>query len=274
MYIPSLYKSMGQNFLVDPNIPGKIVGLSGIDGACGVLEVGPGIGALTERLCKVAGRVVAVEIDSRLIGALGDALAGADNVEIICGNILKIDIAALVREKMQGLRPCVCANLPYNITTPILTSLIEARVFESITVMTQREFARRICASPGSGDYGALTLFVNYHAEPKILFDVPPECFVPRPKVHSTVLTMKMRKTNILPPDLEALFFRVVRASFGQRRKMLANALNSAFGNDINKEAIIEIIHKCGLSPGVRGETLGIDKFVEISEQIYRKKAC
>jgi 16S rRNA (adenine1518-N6/adenine1519-N6)-dimethyltransferase len=266
-----LSKAMGQNFLIDPNIPEKIVNLSGIDSSCGVLEVGPGIGVLTERLCRAAGHVTAVEVDRRLPDVLRDTLGGAENVEIIRGDILKLDIGALVYEKMQGYHPCVCANLPYNITTPVLTALIEARLFESVTVMTQREFARRICASPGSGDYGALTLFVNYHTAPKMLFDVPPECFMPRPKVHSTVVTMKMRAEGLLPPEQEALFFRVVRAAFGQRRKTLVNALYAVFGSQTDKDEIAEIVQSCGFGPNVRGETLGIGEFAKISENFSKK---
>ena len=254
-------KSLGQNFLVDANIPEKIVRLSGIDEGCCVLEVGPGIGALTSVLCKVAGEVVAVELDGRLLPILRDVLDGCQNVEVVQGDILKMDIGQLVSGKISATKR-VCANLPYNITTPALTVLIEADVFESITVMIQREVAARICAKPGSPEYGAFTVYSNYHTKPEILFDVPPECFVPRPKVHSSVVTMKTRSEKLLNPVEEAAFFRVVRAAFGQRRKTLINALHAAFGNTMRKDEIADRVIKCGFDTKVRGETLGIEEFI------------
>jgi len=258
-------KSMGQNFLIDANIPEKIARLSGVDESTGVLEVGPGIGALTLELCRIAGRVTAVELDRRLIPILADTLAGREKVEIVQGDILKLDIPKLVDEKMPGLTHRVCANLPYNITTPALTAFISTGVFESITVMVQREVARRICAKPASADYGAFTVYINYHTEPETLFDVPPECFMPRPSVVSSVVTLKTRAKRALEPDDEALFFRVVRASFGQRRKTLVNALYASFADKLQKGEIVEIIKSCGFDPQVRGETLGIEDFVNLS---------
>ena len=258
-------KSMGQNFLVDPNIPEKIVRLSGIDSSSGVLEVGPGLGALTSAICRSAGRVTAVELDLRLLPMLRDSIADIDNVEIVQGNILKLDIAELVKAKMPDMKYHVCSNLPYNITTPALTAFISTNVFDTITVMIQREVAGRICASPGTPDYGAFTVFINYHAEPEILFDVPPECFMPRPKVYSSVVTMKMRLERPLIPEDEAVFFRVVRAAFGQRRKTLVNALYSAFGNKLQKADIEGIVRNCGFDTRIRGETLGIEEFMRLS---------
>jgi len=252
---------MGQNFLIDSNIPEKIVRLAEIGASDGVLEVGPGIGALTGWLAQAAGRVVAVELDRRLIPILDEAFAGCVNVEIVQGDILKLDIAKLVTEKMPGLNHHVCANLPYNITTPALTAFIEAGVFSTITVMVQREVARRICAQPGTSEYGAFTVYANYHTQPKILFDVPPECFMPRPKVVSTVLTMKTRAERMLEPEDEAMFFRVVRAAFRQRRKMLVNALHAEFGSVLTKDEIAGFVEKCGFDEKVRGETLGIEEF-------------
>jgi len=258
-------KSMGQNFLIDLNIPEKIVRLSGINSSCGVLEVGPGLGALTLAISRVAGRVTAVEIDGRLLPILRKSLADSENVEILQGDILKLNIAELVNEKMPGMPYHVCANLPYSITTPTLTALINAQTFGTITVMVQREVARRICAAPGSPDYSAFSVFINYHAEPTILFDVPPECFMPRPEVYSSVVTMKMRSQRLLKPEDEAVFFRVVRAAFGQRRKTLVNSLHSVFGNKMKKAEIEEIVSDCGFDKRIRGETLDIDEFARLS---------
>jgi len=258
-------KSLGQNFLIDASIPEKIVMLSGIDESCGVLEVGPGIGALTTELGRAAGRVVAVELDRRLLPVLHEKLKGHANVSVIQGDILKLDVKELVDTEMPGLSRHVCANLPYNITTPTLTALIDSGVFETVTVMVQREVARRICAKPGSPDYGSFTVYIDYHAEPETLFDVPPECFMPRPKVHSSVVSMVLRKERRLCPDDEKMFFRVVRASFAQRRKTLANSLCSSFGNIMKKDVIEDIIRNCGLDTRARGETLGVDEFIVLS---------
>ena len=261
-------KSMGQNFLIDGNIPEKIVRLSGIDEGCGVLEVGPGIGALTIELSRAAGRVTAVELDGRLLPILEEILIGQHNVDIVRGDILKLDIKKLVNEVMPGLKHHVCANLPYNITTPTLTAFISAGVFETITVMVQREVARRICADPGSKDYGAFSVYAQFHTKPQTLFDVPPECFMPRPKVFSSVVIMHARNERILSPEVETLFFSVVRAAFGQRRKTLANALFSAFASSIGKAEISEIIVQCGFDPLTRGETLSIEDFSKLTKQI------
>ena len=265
-------KSLGQNFLVDMNIPDKIVRLSGIDKSDCVLEVGPGFGALTSCLSRAAGRVIAVELDGRLTPILGDIFSGRPNVEIIHGNILKTDIAGLIAEKAGGLRPCACANLPYSITTPALSALIDAGVFDSITVMVQREVAGRLAAKPGTPEYGAFSVYVAYHAEPRILFDVSPECFVPKPKVFSSVVTMKMRADRMLPREDEAYYFRIVRAAFGQRRKTLVNALFAAFGATTAKERIARVVEGCGLDPNVRGEALGPEDFVNICKQLSKNQ--
>jgi len=258
-------KSMGQNFLIDPNVPERIVNESGIDTSCGVLEIGPGIGALTVRLSEAAAKVTAVELDKKLLPILTETISNADNVEIVQGDILKLNIAELVKGKMPNLRLCVCANLPYNITTPALTALIEADVFDSITVMVQREVAKRICAKPGTEDYGSFSVFANYHTIPKILFDVNPQCFMPKPSVVSSVISMKVRSERPLNKEDEKLFFRVVRASFGQRRKTLANALHSEFST-MKKEEIIDIISHCGFDTRIRGEALDLSDFIKLSE--------
>ena len=259
-------KSMGQNFLIDANIPEKIVRLSGINQDYGVLEIGPGIGALTALLSGVAGKVTAVELDEKLLPILSETLSGRTNVEIVQGDILKLNIPALVNEKMPGLKHCVCANLPYNITTPTLTVLIESGIFESITVMVQREVALRMCAKAGTSDYGAFSVFINYHTQPEILFDIPPECFMPRPKVYSSVITMKTRPKPLLEHNDEVKFFRVVRAAFGQRRKTLVNALHAVFGEKMSKDDITAIVTQCGFDYRVRGETLNLEAFMRLSE--------
>jgi 16S rRNA (adenine1518-N6/adenine1519-N6)-dimethyltransferase len=258
-------KSMGQNFLIDRSVPERIAAESGIDKTYGVLEIGPGIGALTSELCRRAARVVAVELDRTLLPILGETLAEYQNVTVKNSDILKLDIAETVRSEMPGLRYAVCANLPYNITTPVLTALVDTGVFETITVMVQREVAHRMTASPGTPDYGAFSLFIRYHSEPRILFDVPPASFIPAPKVTSSVVTMVMRKAKPEEVGDEAMFFRVVRASFAQRRKTLVNSLESGFGGRFSKETLKEILTDCGLDQRIRGETLGIPDFGRIA---------
>ena len=263
-------KSKGQNFLVDPNIPEKIVTQSGIDKSCGVFEVGPGLGALTSVLSRAAGFVTSVELDKRLVPILLDNFSEYPNVKIVRGDILKFDIKKLVRENMEGLKHHVCANLPYNITTPAITAFIESGAFKSITVMVQKEVAQRICAKPGSSEYGAFTVYVNYHAVPKILFNVPPECFTPRPKVTSSVVKMAVKTGCISDIEDEIFFFRVVRAAFGQRRKTLVNALYSEFSKLYSKYEIAEIVENCGFDNRIRGEMLSIDDFINLSSFIKR----
>jgi len=258
-------KSMGQNFLIDANIPEKIVKLSGVDKSSRVLEVGPGLGALTSVLSETAGHVTSVELDKRLVPVLQEIFAGHVNVDIVRGDILKLDIKMLMNEAMNGLNNHVCANLPYNITTPAITKFIDSKVFKSITIMVQKEVARRICAKPGSSDYGAFTLYANYHTLPGILFDVPPECFMPRPKVTSSVVNMEIRKERLLSDDVEITLFKIIKAAFGQRRKTLVNALHSGFGSIYEKELIAEAITKCGFDTLVRGEALGLDDFISLS---------
>ncbi len=260
-------KSMGQNFLIAPWVPQRIAEASGADPDTGVLEIGPGIGPLTEQLSLRAGRVVSVELDRALLPILAETLAGRDNVEIVPGDILKTDIPALVAEKLGGLTPIACANLPYNITSPAITALLEAGCFRTITVMVQKEVARRICAAPGESDYGAFSVFCQYHAEAKLLFDVPPSCFLPAPKVTSAVLQLTPRSAPAEVDD-EAHFFRVVRGAFSMRRKTLVNALASAFGNQMNKQELLSCILACGLAADIRGERLSIADFARLSRAI------
>ena len=260
-------KAMGQNFLTAGWVAQSLAEESGIDSNFGVLEIGPGIGALTIQLCPLAAKVVSVELDGALLPILQETLADFDNVEIIPGNILKLDIPGLLREKFDGLRLAVCANLPYNITTPVLSALIDTGMFESITVMVQREVARRICAKAGTADYGAFTVYAAYHTHPEILFDVEPGCFMPPPKVHSSVITMKRREAPTEVKDKQ-LFFRVVRASFSQRRKTLVNSLSGTFGESLTKQELTDIVTSCGFDERVRGETLDILGFAAIAAAI------
>jgi len=261
-------KAMGQNFLVDANIPEKIVKQSGVDKKCGVLEVGPGVGALTAQLAKAAGKVTSVELDKRLVPILLSIFRDNENVEIIQGDILKLDIKKITDEYMNGLSHHVCANLPYNITTPAITAFIDSDAFESITVMVQKEVAQRICAKPGSSAYGAFTVYANYHSNPKILFDVAPECFTPRPKVTSSVVRMEIKKERPLNGEEEKAFFRVVRAAFGQRRKTLVNALSAAYEKTHSKDEISKIVENCGFDIRIRGEVLGIDEFIKLASYL------
>ena len=260
-------KSMGQNFLIEGWVPKGLVEGAGVGPQNGVLEIGPGIGPLTAQLAAAAQRVVAVELDRSLLPVLDETLQGFSNVEILSADILKLDIPALVDEKFAGLTPMACANLPYNITTPVLTALIEAHRFSCIAVMIQREVALRICAAPGTADYGAFSVYCQYHTQPELLFDVGPECFVPAPKVTSSVIRMIPRRT---PPEGvtdEKRFFRVVRAAFGQRRKTLLNALSAGLGG-VEKEAIRAAIATAGLPENIRGERLGIPEFSALTRAL------
>lgn len=260
-------KAKGQNFLTQSWVPREIAQSAGIDETCGVLEVGPGIGPLTQQLCRSAKKVIAVEVDRTLQPVLAETMAGNENLEIIFADILKTDIPALVREEFPGLRPMACANLPYYITTPVLAALLESRAFEAVTVMVQKEVAQRICSPAGRGDYGAFSVFCQYYAEPELLFDVPPSCFIPQPKVTSSVLKLTMRNAPVCPIPDEKLFFRVVKASFAQRRKTLVNALSAGFG-EFSKAQLSCAIEAAGFSPTVRGETLDIPAFAAITEKL------
>ncbi len=260
-------KSMGQNFLIQGWVPRDIADSAGLDGDCGVLEIGPGIGPLTVELAKRAGRVAAVELDRSLLPILEETLSPYPNVTVIPGDIMKLSIPDLISAQFEGLRPAACANLPYNITTPVLTRLLEAGCFSSITVMIQREVARRICADPGTADYGAFSLFCQYHARCAMLFDVPPDCFLPAPKVTSTVVRLVPLETPPVDAEPQALF-AVIRAAFAQRRKTLLNALSAAFGQRFSKEELRDILVQCGLPETIRGERLSLDDFAKLSRHI------
>jgi 16S rRNA (adenine1518-N6/adenine1519-N6)-dimethyltransferase len=264
-------KSMGQNFLIDASVPRRIAEASGADETCGVVEIGPGIGCLTEQLATRAGKVVSVELDRSLAPVLQETLEGLENVELVFGDVMKQDLRALAEEKLPGLTKLVCANLPYNITSPVLTAVVKAGCFERVCVMVQKEVAERICAGPGSKDYGAFGLFMQWYYEPELLFTVPPHCFVPQPKVTSAVVLLCRRETPLCEVTDEELFFRVIRAAFNQRRKTLPNALTAAFP-DLSKEETETILQKCGLDPKIRGEMLTLSEFAEISNEISARK--
>ena len=260
-------KSMGQNFLIQEWVPKRILQAANIDKDFGVLEIGPGIGVLTQELCQAVAKVVSVELDRALLPVLDETLSEYDNVEIVNGDIMKISLSQVLDERLNGLRLAACANLPYNITTPVLRLLLESERFEQITVMIQKEVARRICAKPGTPEYGAFTLFIEYYASPSICFDVPPDCFYPRPKVTSTVITLRKRSRD-LPQEDKDFLFSITRAAFSQRRKTLVNGLSSLFAGRLSKEQLQEIITCCGFAPLVRGETLSLDDFMRLSNAL------
>ncbi len=264
-------KAKGQNFLIAPWVPESIALEAGVDKTAGVLEIGPGIGPLTQQLCLRAGKVTAVEVDERLEPILDRTVGEFDNLEIIWNDVLRLDIPALVAGEFPGLRPMACANLPYYITSPILTALLEADCFDSVTVMVQKEVAQRIAAQPGSEDYSAFSVFCQYYAEPELLFDVPAHCFLPQPKVTSAVIQLKVRKERPWDIGDVDVFFRLVRASFAMRRKKLSNGLAAGFPA-LGKAGAAEVIAAAGFPENVRGETLGIPEFAKISNEILARR--
>ena len=264
-------KAKGQNFLIAPWVPASIAQDAGVDETAGVLEIGPGIGPLTQQLCLRAGKVCAVEVDERLAPILQKTVGEFDNLEIVWGDVLKLDIPALVAEKFPGLRPMACANLPYYITTHILSALLEADCFQSVTVMVQKEVAQRIAAAPGTADYGAFSVFCQYYTEPRLLFDVPASCFLPQPKVTSAVIQLTRRAEKPWAVDDETVFFRAVRSSFAMRRKKLSNGLASGFP-ELGKQGAEDVLRACGFHENVRGETLGIPEFARIANEIVRRR--
>lgn len=265
-------KKFGQNFLIDPHVLEKIMEASGITKEDFVLEIGPGIGTMTQYLCERAREVVAVEIDQNLIPILDETLMEYDNVTVINEDVLKLDINHLAREKNGGNPIKVVANLPYYITTPIIMGLFESRVpIDSITIMVQKEVADRMQVGPGTKDYGALSLAVQYYAKPEIVANVPPNCFMPRPTVGSAVIRLTRHTSVPVQVADEQLMFQIIRASFNQRRKTLANGLNNFPSICLTKEVIQESIQELGLPVTVRGETLTLDQFAELSNIIGRK---
>ena len=263
-------KTMGQNFLTADWIPQEIAAACGADESHGVLEVGPGVGCLTRELCQRAAAVVSVELDRSLLPVLAETMADAENFQLINEDLLKLDIPAAADRYFSGLTPLVCANLPYNITTPALRVLVEADRFETITVMVQKEVAQRIAAPAGASDYGAFSVYMQYHTEPELLFDVPPDCFLPRPKVTSAVVRCRTRTAPPVAPACgKDFFFQTVRAAFALRRKTLRNSLSSVFGGQLDREQIAGVIEDCGFPPSVRGETLGMKEFAALADRLY-----
>ena len=259
-------KAKGQNFLIADWVPERIADACGAGPGDGVLEIGPGVGALTVQLARRAGAVAAVELDRSLEPLLAETLADCSNVSVVFDDVLRLDLPALVAERFSGLRPMVCANLPYNITPPVLTALLEAGCFASLTVMVQREVARRLAAPVGSGDGGAFAVWLRYHADAELLFDVPPDCFLPAPKVTSSVLRLTPYETPPVSVTDEALFFRTIRAAFALRRKTLVNSL--AAGLSLEKDAARALVLSCGLDPAVRGERLTLEDFARLTAQL------
>ena len=260
-------KSMGQNFLIADWVPRNTAEASGADKNSGVLEVGPGIGPLTRELCQRAGKVVSVELDHRLYPVLAETLSEYDNFTLVEGDILKQDLSALVAEHFAGLRPILCANLPYNITTPLLSACVKAKCFTSITVLIQKEVAQRICAQPGTADYGAFSLLMQYYTEPELLFTVPNTCFLPMPKVTSAVIRCITREKPPVAVQSEAMLWRAVKAGFALRRKTLVNSLQTGF--PLSKQELTQIIASCGLPGDIRGERLCLADYARLADALY-----
>lgn len=259
-------KKYGQNFLIDTHVLEKIIRESGITKDDLVLEIGPGIGTMTQYLAENAREVVAVEIDKNLIPILSDTLSAYDNVTVMNEDILKVDINKIAEEKNNGKPIKVVANLPYYITTPIIMGLFESHVpLESITIMVQKEVADRMQVGPGTKDYGALSLAVQYYAKPEIVANVPPNCFMPRPNVGSAVIKLSRYEKPPVQVKDEAYLFAIIRASFNQRRKTLLNGLTNAGNLNVTKEQILEALEKMKLSPSIRGEALTLEQFAQLS---------
>ena len=262
-------KAMGQNFLIQGWVPRDIAAASGADQHTGVLEIGPGIGPLTRELAQRAGKVVSVELDRRLYPVLEETMADFPNFTLIRGDVMQQELPALVREHFGGLRPILCANLPYNITTPLLTRVVESRCFQSLTVLIQKEVAQRICAAPGTADYGAFTLLMQYYTAPELLFEVPNTCFLPAPKVTSAVIHCPVRQQPPVEVGSEAMLWRTVRAGFALRRKTLVNSLQTGFS--LPKDRLAAIVSACGLPENVRGERLSLADYAALADALARE---
>jgi 16S rRNA (adenine1518-N6/adenine1519-N6)-dimethyltransferase len=266
----SFKKSLGQNFLIDLNILGKIVDAAELTKEKGVIEIGPGIGALTEQLSRRAGKVVAIEIDQRLLPILADTLSSYPHTEVVHGDVLKMDLHTLIRDRFNDQEKIsVVANLPYYVTSAILMKLLEERLpLENIVVMIQKEVAERIASGPGGKEYGALSVLAQFYAEAEVVTIVPHSVFIPQPNVDSAVLRLRIRNKPAVDVDSEEIFYRVVKASFAQRRKTLSNnLLNNLFGKE-RKEEMLQIFAKAGIDPARRGETLSLEEFARLSNRI------
>ena len=262
-------KKYGQNFLIDADVPEKITEAAEVGKEDCCIEIGPGIGTLTQYLAEKAGRVVAIEVDTGLLPVLSETLADYENAAVISADVLKVDMKELIRKYAEGRRIKVVANLPYYITTPILMTMLEAELpVVSYTLMVQKEVADRMQAGPGTKDYGALSLAVQYYTEPEVVMQVSPACFLPQPKVGSTVVRLTGRQDGLAEEERKKLFC-VIRAAFGQRRKTLYNSLRNAPEIDLPKERIMEALESCGLRPDVRGEALSLSQFIEFTEKLF-----
>ncbi len=260
-------RSLGQNFLTAAWVPERTAAEADIAPGDGVLEIGPGVGCLTSELARRAEKVLALELDERLRGVLAETLGGFDNVRVVFSDAARADLRSLCAEHL-GDRPWrVCANLPYNVTTPLLTAFLKAGCFESVTVMVQKEVAQRLCARAGTGEYGAFTLLVQWYAEPELLFEVPPHCFVPQPKVTSAVVRLRRRAVPAAEVDDADFFFAVVRAAFNQRRKTLPNAVSAGI-RALPRAEVESAVEALGLPPSVRGEALSLGQFAALSNAL------
>ena len=265
----SFSKSLGQNFLIDENVLDSICESANLTENSGVIEIGPGAGTLTRELCKNAKKVVAIEIDKALLPVLKESLAEFDNVEVINSDILKTDLQSIINDKLSGLDIAVAANLPYYITTPIIMKIFEERIpVRSMTVMVQKEVADRMTAKPGTKDYGALSVAVQYYSKPKIVCSALPHCFMPQPKVASIVVNMDIPNEPTVKVKNEKLFFAVVKSAFGQRRKTLVNSVANSPYINISKQDITKVISDMGLDINIRGERLSLEQFGELSDRL------
>lgn len=257
-------KSLGQNFLINPSVCPRMAEYSGADSGVGVIEIGPGIGVLTNELCKLADKVVAIELDKRLLPVLEETLGEYDNLKVVNADVLELDLHKLIKEEFDGMEVVVCANLPYYITSPVIMKLLEERLpIKAVTVMVQKEAAQRICAEVGSRQSGAVTVAVNFYAKPEMLFGVSAGSFMPAPKIDSAVIRLNVLSDSPVIIDNEEKFFAVVKAAFSQRRKILANSLCS--GLSLDKAKVFEILRECGIPENIRAEKLSLQNFADIA---------
>lgn len=260
-------KSLGQNFLINPSVCPRMAELSGVDSGVGVIEIGPGIGVLTNELCRLADKVVAVELDKRLLPVLEETLGEYDNLRVVNADVLELDLHRLIEEEFEGMEVVVCANLPYYITSPVIMKLLEDKLpIKAITVMVQKEAAQRICAEVGSRQSGAVTVSVNFYAKPEMLFGVSAGSFMPAPKVDSAVIRLDVLSKPPVEVESEEKFFAVVKAAFSQRRKILANSLSS--GLSLDKSRVFEILQECGIPENIRAEKLSLQNFADIANRL------
>lgn len=261
-------KALGQNFLIDPDVCPQMVRSLKADKDTGVMEIGPGIGVLTKELCRSAGKVVAIELDKRLLPVLSETLDGFDNLEVINADVMNTDLKVLIKEKFSDCKSVkVCANLPYYITSPVIMTLLESRLpIDEIVVMVQKEAGERLCAQVGTRGAGAVTVAVHYYADSEILFDVTRDCFMPSPKVDSVVIRLKIRKENKFAVRDEKLFFSIVKCAFSQRRKTALNSISGTMG--LRKETLADLFDGLGIDKNIRAEKLTMEDFVNIEEKI------